>query len=132
MPVKALQTRLARLYAELLVENGVDLSQGSSAEDGLFFDDAINARVAIDNHGATFFIQLKTFEHIQSTGRKLPGCLVAHWFAMCFYGWRYCSCEPGGFILPVISSVAGCHRFVCHTVRIFRGEQVFVGAVLLR
>ena len=53
--LKVLQTRLARLYAELLLENGVDLSQGISAQDGRFSDDAINAMGAIGNYGATFF-----------------------------------------------------------------------------
>ena len=35
--LKVLQTMLASLYTELLAENGVDLSQGISAQDGAFF-----------------------------------------------------------------------------------------------
>ena len=35
--LKVLQARLASLYAELLVENGVDLSQGISGQGGRFF-----------------------------------------------------------------------------------------------
>ena len=54
--LKVLQARLASLYAELLVENGVDLSQGISGQGGRFFDDAINAMGAIGNYGATFFL----------------------------------------------------------------------------
>jgi cytochrome c biogenesis protein len=69
--LKVLQTMLASLYTELLADNGVDLSQGISERDGNFFDDAINAIGAVGNYGAPFYIQLKSFEHIQSTGLQI-------------------------------------------------------------
>ena len=88
--LKVLQTMLASLYGELLLENGVDLSQGISEQDGWFFDDAINAVGAIGNYGAPFFIQLQGFEHIQSTGlqiAKAPGkTLVYIGFALLIAG----------------------------------------------
>jgi len=88
--LKILQTMLASLYAELLVENGVDLSQGISEQDGWFFDDAVNAVGAIGSYESPFFIQLKSFEHIQSTGlqiAKAPGkTLVYLGFALLIAG----------------------------------------------
>jgi len=74
--LKVLQSLLAGLYAELLTEKGVDLSQGISEADSQFFDDAVNAIAALSRYGATIFVQLGTFEHIQSTGlqiAKAPG-----------------------------------------------------------
>ena len=88
--LKVLQTLLAGLYAELLTENGVDLSQGISGQDGWFFDDAVNAIGAIGSYGSPFFIQLTSFEHIQSTGlqiAKAPGkSLVYIGFALLIAG----------------------------------------------
>lgn len=69
--LKVLQTMLASLYTELLAENGVDLSQGISGQDGVFFDDAINAIGAVGNYSSPFYIQLKSFEHIQSSGLQI-------------------------------------------------------------
>ncbi len=69
--MKVLQTLLAGVYAELLTESGVDLSQGITAEDGLFFDDAVNAVTALSKYGAPVYVQLDTFRHIQSTGLQI-------------------------------------------------------------
>ena len=69
--MKVLQTLLAGVYAELLTESGVDLSQGITEEDGLFFDDAINAVTALSKYGAPVYVQLDTFRHIQSTGLQI-------------------------------------------------------------
>lgn len=72
---------MAGLYAELLTENGVDLSQGVSEQDSWFFDDAVNAIGAIGSYGSPFFIQLTSFEHIQSTGlqiTKSPGKILVY------------------------------------------------------
>ncbi len=69
--IKVLQALLAGVYAELLTENDVDLSQGISAEDGLFFEDAVNAIAAIANYGAPIYIQLDNVRHIQSTGLQV-------------------------------------------------------------
>ena len=88
--LKVLQTMLASLYAELLTENGVDLSQGISEQDSWFFDDAINTIGAIGSYGSPFFIQLTSFEHIQSTGLQIaraPGkALVYIGFALLIAG----------------------------------------------
>ena len=69
--LKVLQTMLASLYTELLADNGVDLSQGISGQDGVFFDDAINATAAVGNYGSTLYIQLKSFGQIQSSGLQI-------------------------------------------------------------
>jgi cytochrome c biogenesis protein len=88
--LKVLQTMLASIYAELLQENGVDLSQGITDQDSYFFDDATNAIGAIGNYGAPVYIELKTFEHIQSTGLQItraPGkALVYFGFALLIAG----------------------------------------------
>lgn len=44
------------------------MSQGISAQDGTFFDDAI---AAVGNYGSPFYIQLKSFEQIQSSGLQI-------------------------------------------------------------
>jgi len=88
--LKVLQTMLANIYAELLQENSVDLSQDITGQDSHFFDDAINAIGAIGNYGAPVYIELKTFEHIQSTGLQItraPGkTLVYFGFALLIAG----------------------------------------------
>ena len=101
---------LASIYAELLKENDVDLSQGITEQDSYFFDDAINAIGAICNYGAPVYIQLKTFEHIQSTGLQITGApgkmLVYFGFALLVAGVffmfyvvarRVWSASPAGF-----------------------------------
>ncbi len=93
--LKVLQTMLASLYTELLAENGVDLSQGISAQDGVFYDDAINAIGAVANYGSPFYIQLKSFEQIQSGGLQIawaPGkALVYICFTLLIAGGPACS-----------------------------------------
>ena len=93
--LKVLQTMLASLYTELLAENGVDLSQGISAQDGVFYDDAINAIGAVANYGSPFYIQLKSFEQIQSGGLQIacaPGkALVYIGFTLLIAGGPACS-----------------------------------------
>ncbi len=73
-------------------------------EDGLFFDDAINAVTALGKYGAPVFVQLDTFRHIQSTGLQIaraPGK------TMVYVGFARC---PDGLV------VGG--RVVCHPVRL--------------
>ena len=93
--LKVLQTMLASLYTELLAENGADLSQGISAQDGVFYDDAINAIGAVANYGSPFYIQLKSFEQIQSGGLQIacaPGkALVYIGFTLLIAGGPACS-----------------------------------------
>ena len=88
--LKVLQTMLVSLYAELLAESGVNLLQGVTEQDSRFFDDAFNALGAIGKYGAPFYIQLTTFEHIQSTGLQIaraPGkVLVYMGFALLIAG----------------------------------------------
>ena len=101
--------------------------------DGRFFDDAINALGAIGNYGATFFYPVKDLCAYSACGLQVarsPGMtLVCIVFIM---SGVTCTRELGSFVLLVISSVVGAHRFICHTVHLSRGEQVFVGAALLR
>jgi cytochrome c biogenesis protein len=88
--LKVLQTMLASIYAELLKENDVDVSQGITEQGSYFFDDAINAIGAIGDYAAPVYIQLKSFEHIQSTGLQItraPGkTLVYFGFALLIAG----------------------------------------------
>jgi cytochrome c biogenesis protein len=69
--LKVLQTMLAVMYAELLTENGVNLTQGISMQDSVFFDDALTAIGALGSYGAPLYVQLDSFRHIQSTGLQI-------------------------------------------------------------
>jgi len=69
--MKVLQSMLAIIYRELLVEIGVDLEQGVNQQDSQFFDDAVNAVGAIGAYRSPFYAQLASFEHIQATGLQI-------------------------------------------------------------
>jgi cytochrome c biogenesis protein len=66
-----MQTLLVDLYAELLADYGVDLTQGISAQDGAFFDDVVNAMGSLSSYGIPACIQLGSLQHIQSTGLQI-------------------------------------------------------------
>lgn len=69
--MKVLQSILAIIYRELLIEAGVDLKQGVSQQDSQFFDDAVNAVGALGAYRSPFYAQLTSFEHIQATGLQI-------------------------------------------------------------
>ncbi len=79
--LKVLQTILGALYSELLTDEGIDVSQGLTDAEALFFDDSLNAISALPNYGSPFFAQLVSFEHLQATGLQIaraPGKNVVY------------------------------------------------------
>ena len=69
--IKVLRNILTALYVDVLAAEGVDVSAGISDADARFYDDAINALAAIPSYGAPFFLELKTFEHVQASGLQI-------------------------------------------------------------
>jgi cytochrome c biogenesis protein len=107
-----LRVELGSLYAQALEAEGIDVSQGSTAEQERFFQDAVTALSALADYGAPFFLQLTAYDHVQATGLEMTrspgkymvylgcGLLIAGVF-MLFYVrqrrmWIYVKDAPGG------------------------------------
>ncbi|MCW8840241.1 MAG: cytochrome c biogenesis protein ResB [Gammaproteobacteria bacterium] len=74
--IRIIQGILGGLYLELLAEEGVDTSSGVSAEDGRYFDDAVNAISLLGPYGSPLYLKLEDFQHIEASGfqiTKAPG-----------------------------------------------------------
>ena len=69
--IKVLRNILTALYVDVLAAEGVDLSAGISDTDARFYDDAINALATIPKYGSPFFLELKSFEHVQASGLQI-------------------------------------------------------------
>jgi len=79
--LKVLQNALARLYFELLQEEGRDLGQGLDERDAQFFDDAVNALGVLGRYGSPVFLHLEDFQHVQASGLEItrtPGKNVVY------------------------------------------------------
>lgn len=79
--LKVLRNILNALYLDVLKGEGVDTAAGVSARDGQFYDDAINALAVLPQYGAPFFLELKSFEHVQASGLQIaraPGKNVVY------------------------------------------------------
>ena len=79
--VKVLRNILTALYFDVLKTEGVNLDAGISERDGAFYDDAINALAVVPKYGAPFFLELKSFEHVQASGLQIaraPGKNVVY------------------------------------------------------
>lgn len=79
--VKVLRNILTALYYDVLKAEGVDVAAGIGERDGQFYDDAINALAVLPKYGSPFFLELKTFEHIQASGLQIaraPGKNVVY------------------------------------------------------
>jgi len=74
--VKLIQVILGNVYLELLREDGVDIRQGVSEQDSLFFDDAINAVSNLAPYGSPIYLEFKDFKQVEASGlqiTKAPG-----------------------------------------------------------
>lgn len=79
--IKVLRNILTALYFEVLTSEGVDLAAGVSEADSQFYDDSINALAVLPRYGSPFFLELKSFEHVQASGlqiAKAPGQIVVY------------------------------------------------------
>ena len=79
--IKVLQTVLGELYVELLKEEGVNLKQGMSEDDALFFSEALTAAGAVGSYGSPFYLQLEGFDFVQASGLQItrsPGKNVVY------------------------------------------------------
>lgn len=86
--MKVLRNVLSTAYAHVLEQEGIDITQGISEQDAVFYDDAINTIASLPGYGSPFFLQIKNFEHIQSSGlqiAKAPGKGVVYFgfFLLC-------------------------------------------------
>lgn len=79
--IKVLRNILTALYFEVLTSEGVDLDAGVSETDSHFYDDSINALAVLSRYGSPFFLELKSFEHVQASGLQIaraPGKMVVY------------------------------------------------------
>ncbi len=79
--IKVLRNILTALYFDVLTTEGVDVSAGVTEADSQFYDDSINALTVLTKYGSPFFLELKTFEHVQASGLQIaraPGKLVVY------------------------------------------------------
>ena len=79
--IKVLRNILTALYFDLLTTEGVDASAGVTESDSQFYDDAINALAVLPKYGSPFFLELKSFEHVQASGLQIaraPGKTVVY------------------------------------------------------
>lgn len=79
--VKVLRNILTALYYDVLRTEGVDPAAGLAARDAAFYDDAVNALAVLPKYGAPFFLELKSFEHVQASGLQIaraPGKNVVY------------------------------------------------------
>jgi len=73
---KVLQTILGTVYLEVLQQEGVNIADSITPAQEQFYDDLVNTMGALGNYDAPFYLQLKSFEHKQSSGfqiTKAPG-----------------------------------------------------------
>lgn len=66
-----LRTVLGNLYVEVLEEEGVDLQQGLTETDSIFFDDAVSVMGNLEAYDTPFYLQLTDFEHIEASGLQI-------------------------------------------------------------
>jgi cytochrome c biogenesis protein len=79
--IKVLRNILTALYFDLLTTEGVDVSAGVTESDSQFYDDSINALAVMSKYGSPFFLELKSFEHVQASGLQIaraPGKTVVY------------------------------------------------------
>lgn len=79
--IKVLRNILTALYFDLLTTEGVDVSAGVTESDSRFYDDSINALAVLSKYGSPFFLELKSFEHVQASGLQIaraPGQTVVY------------------------------------------------------
>lgn len=77
-----MQTLPVDLYAELLADYGVDLTQGISARDGALFDDVVNAMGALCSYGYRPAFCWAAFSTSSRPACRLPGHPARNWWIM--------------------------------------------------
>lgn len=114
--VRVLQQILGEVYVDILVKEGVDVSEGVDEKKADFFDDASTAISAIGRYGSPVFFQLQSFEHRQASGLQIakapgknlvyPGCgfLILGVFLMFYAPQRrlWMSVKPSGEGLSIV------------------------------
>lgn len=79
--VKVLRNILTALYYDVLKTEGTDVDAGISDADAAFYDDAVNALAVLPKYGAPFYLELKSFQHVQASGLQIaraPGKNVVY------------------------------------------------------
>ncbi|MGM0680089.1 MAG: cytochrome c biogenesis protein ResB, partial [Pseudomonadota bacterium] len=79
--LKILNTVLENLYWELLQEESASLEQGVSAEQGRWFEDAVNALASMGPYSSPFYLQMTNFDLRQASGLQItrsPGKNVVY------------------------------------------------------
>ena len=69
--VKILQNLLQNAFLAVLKDEGVDLKEGVSKEDNLFYDDAVLALSGIGAYGSPVYFQLTNFKQRESSGIQI-------------------------------------------------------------
>ncbi len=79
--LKILNTVLENLYWELLQAESASLEQGVSAEQGRWFEDAVNALASMGPYSSPFYLQMTNFDLRQASGLQItrsPGKNVVY------------------------------------------------------
>ena len=69
--VKILQNLLQNAFLDLLEQEGINIKDGVSDEDSLFFEDAISASAGIGAYGSPVYFQLADFKQRESSGIQI-------------------------------------------------------------
>lgn len=73
---KVLQTILGTVFLEVLQQEGVNIDNSITEAQERYYDDLVNTMGVLANYNAPFYLQIKSFEHKQSSGfqiTKAPG-----------------------------------------------------------
>ena len=69
--LEILRDTLAKVFIEVLRQEGVDLAKGVSASDETFFDDALTALAALPHYGSPFYLQMTGFKQVEASGLQV-------------------------------------------------------------
>ena len=90
-----LQQLLKSVYLDVLKQEGVDVTQSLTEFDSQFFSDAVEAANIGYLYGSPWFLELKSFQHIEATGLQItrspgqwlvfPGCVLLVLGVFCMF-----------------------------------------------
>ncbi len=66
-----LEDTLAKIFIEILREEGMKVDEGVGENEEVFLKDAIFALTTVPNYGAPFYLQLQSFQQIESSGLQV-------------------------------------------------------------
>jgi cytochrome c biogenesis protein len=66
-----LKDTLAKIFIEILREEGMKVDKGVGEREEIFFEDAISALTTMPNYGAPFYLQLQSFQQIEASGLQV-------------------------------------------------------------